>query len=113
MPRFREAQLRYAAYYESVLQTARDIYLHDGNTAERALKLFNIEWGNIRTGQAWVDALREKDEEAAKLCSAYPNSGAYLFDLRRPPRERVRWLVHLGINSLRVRQQGPCLDKSI
>jgi tetratricopeptide (TPR) repeat protein len=94
MPSLRETHLRHAIYYESVLRAAEDLYEQGGNAILRGLALFDLEWLNIQTGQAWAaghtGGVGDADE-AAGLCSDYSGTGGYLLDLRQHPREQIRW----------------------
>ena len=85
------AALRHATRYGTVLAAAADLYLKGGDSIMRGLALFDLEWGNIQAGQAWAAAHAEEDGTAAKLCSAYPDRGAYILSLRQHPRESIRW----------------------
>jgi tetratricopeptide (TPR) repeat protein len=85
------SQQRRAAHYANVLRSADELYIKGGDSLQRGLALFDSEWGNIQTGQAWAQANAEK-ETTAKLCSDYRDAGSYIPDLRQHPRDRIRWL---------------------
>ena len=86
-------QKRHATYYQEVLSAADDLYLEGGEALARGLALFDLEWGNIQAGHAWVAAQDiEVDEDVVRLGIAYPDFGAYILLLRQHPRERIRWL---------------------
>jgi len=85
------AALRHATHYGAVLAAADDLYLEGGGSITRGLALFDIERGNIQAGQAWAVAHAPQDGDAAKLCSDYPDWGAYILNLRQHPREQIRW----------------------
>jgi tetratricopeptide (TPR) repeat protein len=80
---------RHATYYGTLLSTADDLYLKGGESIIRGLALFDLEWGNIRAGQAWAVACATQNSEAAKLCSDYSQVGWYCLELRQPARERI------------------------
>jgi tetratricopeptide (TPR) repeat protein len=82
----------HAKHYGSVLGTADDLYLKGGDSLMRGLALFDIEWGNAQAGQGWAEAHSAGEDEAARLCSGYPNWGTYILDLRQHPREQIRWI---------------------
>src|SRR5713226_419052 len=86
------AQHRHAAYYKNVLADADRLYLQGGAAIGQGLALFDIEWANIRTGQAWAAANAALADSAARVCVEYPNAGAYVLSLRLHPRERIGWL---------------------
>jgi tetratricopeptide (TPR) repeat protein len=88
----RDCRLRYVNYYGAILTEANSLYPMGGAAAERALSTLDAEWDNIRAAQAWAEENTQEDDEAAAMCNAFPNAGAYLLDLRQNPRERVRWL---------------------
>ena len=82
----------HAAHYAGVLRRTSELYLEGGDAMLQGLALFDLEWGNIRAGQAWVGAHREADNTAAKLCSDYPDAGVYCLHLRLHPRDWIAWL---------------------
>ena len=87
------AQKRFATHYRDVLAAAKELYKKGGESLLRGLALFDLEWGNIQEGHAWVVAQADAaDAVAAELAITYPNAGAYVLDLRQHSRERIRWL---------------------
>ena len=86
------AQGRHAIHYLIVAAAADELYLQGGESLKKGLALFELEWGNIQAGQGWAAAQADRDEAAAKVCSKYPDAGAYCLGLRQHARERVRWL---------------------
>jgi tetratricopeptide (TPR) repeat protein len=86
-----DAQARHAAHYLDVLYEVNKFYLQGGDAIMRGLSLFDAEWTNIQAGQSWA-ASHADDDTAARLCSRYPDAGAYVLNLRLHPREQVRWL---------------------
>jgi len=86
-----EAQKRHAVHYETVLLSASDLYLQGNESIKYGLNLFDLEWKNFQAGQAWAEVYANKDNVAEQLCSAYPNAGADLLELRQYPPERIRW----------------------
>ena len=50
MPSLREAQLRHAAYYLSVLRTVDGFYEQGDEPIQQALTILDSEWNNIATG---------------------------------------------------------------
>ncbi|MGH2523779.1 MAG: NB-ARC domain-containing protein, partial [Anaerolineales bacterium] len=101
------AQQRYAEYYWVVLNAADELFLKGGEHVGRGLALFDLEWANIQAGQAWAAANPRRNDAAARLCSAYPDAGAYVLDLRLHPREKIHWLEaalasarHMGDRSM-------------
>jgi tetratricopeptide (TPR) repeat protein len=88
----REARLKHASHYKDVLSAADDLYMEGGDKILTGLRLFDLEWENIRTGQAWVAAPGGNDAALSKLCVAYPDAGVYVLSLRQHPRELIQWL---------------------
>jgi tetratricopeptide (TPR) repeat protein len=88
----RDCRLRFANYYGAILTEANSLYPMGGAAAERALRTLDAEWENFRAAQAWAEENTQADDEAANICNAFPNAGAYLLDLRQNPRERISWL---------------------
>jgi tetratricopeptide (TPR) repeat protein len=84
-------QRLHAEYFLALLRTADDLYLQGGETLGQALRLFDDEWSNLQAGFAWASDRSREDETAARICCAYPNAAAYLFELRQHPKERIGW----------------------
>ncbi len=82
---------RHAAHYAGVLRSAKQLYKEGGSPMLQGLALFDREWGNIRTGQAWATAHCEADHAAARLCCDYPYIGAYCLALRLNSRDLIVW----------------------
>jgi tetratricopeptide (TPR) repeat protein len=101
-----EAERRHAALYVGVARAANDFYLKGGENVTRGLALFDAEWANIQAGQAWAAAHAPQSDDAARLCSAYPNAGAYCSALRQHPRDQIRWLEAALAAARRVRDRG-------
>jgi tetratricopeptide (TPR) repeat protein len=86
-------QKRFATHYKEVLAAAKELYLEGGESLLRGLALFDLEWGNIQAGHAWVAAQADvADADVAQLGMTYPHAGAYVLHLRQHSRERIRWL---------------------
>ncbi len=86
-------QKRFATHYKDVLAAADELYLEGGESLLRGLALFDLEWGNIQAGHAWVAAQADAaDADVARLGMTYPDAGVYVLDLRQHSRERIRWL---------------------
>lgn len=85
------SQQRHSNCYKTLLGRADDLYLQGGEAIKQGLALFNLEWRNIQSGQAWAASHAEKDDEAAKLCSDYSTAGTFILHLRQHPRDRIRW----------------------
>ncbi len=84
---------RFATHYTDVLATANELYKKGGESLLRGLALFDLEWGNIQSGHAWVVAQADAvDADVAQLGMIYPDAGLYILDLRQHSRERICWL---------------------
>jgi tetratricopeptide (TPR) repeat protein len=85
------ASRMHARHYGAVLSRVDDFYRKGRDSIVNGLALFDLEWGNIQTGQAWAETHSPEGGNAAKLCSGYPDSGAYILHMRQHPSEQVRW----------------------
>ena len=85
------AARRHAKYFAGVLRRTDELYLEGGEKILKGLRMSDTEWGNIQAGQAWAASKFQEDEEAANLCSLYPNAGYYFLEIRQNPRERIHW----------------------
>jgi tetratricopeptide (TPR) repeat protein len=86
-------QKRFATHYKNVLAAAKELYKEGGESLLRGLALFDLEWGNIQSGHAWVAAQADPaDADVARLGMTYPDAGVYVLYLRQHSRERISWL---------------------
>ncbi|HEX3093124.1 MAG TPA: TIR domain-containing protein, partial [Candidatus Angelobacter sp.] len=65
-------QERHASYYCDFLETLENLYLRGGESVTRALDLFDLEWGNIKSGQRWSNLHSATNAVAVELCLRYP-----------------------------------------
>lgn len=87
-----EIRLKHASHYKDVLSAADDLYLEGGEKVVLGLRLFDLEWEHIRTGQAWAVATSSTNKRSLELCVAYPNAGVYVLHLRQLARDTIQWL---------------------
>jgi tetratricopeptide (TPR) repeat protein len=86
-------QKRFATHYKDVLAASKELYKEGGESLLRGLALFDLEWGNIQSGHAWVAAQADAaDADVDQLGIAYPDAGAHVLHLRQHSRERISWL---------------------
>jgi tetratricopeptide (TPR) repeat protein len=85
-------QTRLARYYLGRLRAANTIYRHGGVEGAESAALLGQEWAQIAQWQAWAAAQSGQNEDAARLCAAYPLAGADVLITRQNPEERVAWL---------------------
>ncbi len=95
-----EICLKHATHYKDILSAADDLYLKGNDNILVGLRLFDMEWEHIRTGQAWAVATMINNRVSSELCIAYSDAGAYVLNLRQHPREKIRWL-ELAISASR------------
>ena len=69
--RFHEAQERHAKFYEDTLHAISLMFEQGGEAIQQSLLRFEIEWNNIRAGQAWATANLDTDIRACALCADY------------------------------------------
>jgi hypothetical protein len=86
------ARLKHASHYKEVLRTANGLYMKSGDEVMIGLRLFDLEWENIRVGQAWASETRKSSNESSRLCIYYPNGGVEILNLRQHPSDRILWL---------------------
>ncbi len=86
------AQRRHAEHYLEVLWEADQLYEEGGENVLLALRLFDVEWGNVQDGFTWAASHFLEDDEAARVCGNYPSVGAHLLELRLYHQERIHWL---------------------
>ncbi|MCP3960757.1 MAG: tetratricopeptide repeat protein [bacterium] len=88
----RTAALRHAGHYVEVLREADRLYTEGGDSILEGLALFDLEWDNLRAGQAWARANANVDREAAEHTYLYPTAGVFCLYLRLHPADWRRWL---------------------
>ncbi len=84
-------QKRHAEHYIQILEAANLLYKEGGDNVLVGLHLFDLEWENIETGQAWSAQHSETDETATNMCNQYPDEGSFIFTFRQHPRRRIQW----------------------
>lgn len=85
------SQRRHAEYYINVLAAADQLYKQGNDFVKIGLLLFDTEWTNIQSGQAWASEHAGEDDEAARLCNGFPLAGLDCLALRLHPRESIEW----------------------
>src|SRR5262249_23934996 len=85
------AERRHAEHFKSVADSADELYKQGGGSVMAGLALFDRDWVNIQTAQAWASAHAAVDDTAAVLCSQYPKAALYCLALRLHPQEQVCW----------------------
>jgi len=86
-----EAHLIHSYHYFRVLITANDLYKEGGEKVLTGLRLFDLEWENIRAGQAWV-SFNSDEVYYLELCNEYPSAGSSILPLKLHPRNHIAWL---------------------
>ena len=96
-----DAKQRHTKHYLKVLSESEKLYDKGGNNhILEGLILFDKEWENIRTGQAWVEVMMKNIRTKSKpdlkfaldMANSYPNDGINILNLRQHPQEMIRWL---------------------
>ncbi len=96
-----DAQERHANHYLKVLSDAENLYREGRENILAGLDLFDREWTNIKSGQAWTEAntLATKKPKkksvldlALQMASDYGYNGIDLIRLRLYPRNCIEWI---------------------
>jgi tetratricopeptide (TPR) repeat protein len=86
-------QKLFATHYKDVLAVANQLYEKGGDSLLRGLAIFDLEWGNIQEGHAWVATQADTaDSDVTWLGMTYPDAGTHVLYLRQHSREWIRWL---------------------
>ncbi|GJL78937.1 MAG: hypothetical protein NPINA01_19260 [Nitrospinaceae bacterium] len=85
------AEKRFATYFLTVVLSAGELFSKGGKDRERGLNLFDVEWDNIKKGQAWALSNSDQDQEADNLCLSYTEAAFHLLSLRQSPLECIIW----------------------
>lgn len=105
-----DAQQRHANYYLKVLSDADDLYEEGGENILAGLDIFDREWANIKSGQAWTEVevlSTEKPKKksilklALQMASSYGVNGINLLDLRLHPNDRIKWF-EIALHASRI-----------
>jgi tetratricopeptide (TPR) repeat protein len=108
-PRASESEMaasKHAVHFLAVLAECDRLYQQGGDGVLAGLRLFDLEWTNIQAGQALAEARSGNDDEAARLCSGYPDSGRRMLLLRQHPRDRIVWLLPALAAAQRLKDRG-------
>ena len=99
-------QKRFATHYGEVLAAANELYMKGGESLLRGLALFDLEWGHIQAGHAWVAAqIDTAATDVAWLAMAYPGA-SYVLSLRQHSHEQIRWLEIALIAAQRLQNRN-------
>lgn len=85
-------QKLHAGHFMEILAAANAWYVQGGEDVTRGIALLDLEWSNIREGQAWAETNAIGNEMVAKLSNQYPEVGGELLYMRQNPLERIKWL---------------------
>ena len=100
------AARKHAVHFLGVLEECDRLYQKGGDGVLGGLRLFDLEWTNIHAGQAFAEARSDNDEEAARVCSGYPDSGRRMLLLRQHPHDRIAWLLPALAAAQRLKDRG-------
>lgn len=98
-----QAAARHSEYHLSLLGRMEEEFTKMDDGAVNALANFDLEWMNIRAGQAWAALYADHDDLAAKLCCRYPVTGANLLVEHLTAEQRLQWL---GVGLAAARRLG-------
>ncbi len=84
------AEDHHATFYKDLLANAKELY-KEGKVLD-GLRLYDQEQHQIRAGQRWAATNQGATEEVVRLAADYANAGAYILQLRLPPRQQIEWL---------------------
>ena len=87
-----DAKKLHAVYFKEILATANTLYVQGGDDMTHGIALLDLEWSNIREGQAWAETNAIGNEMVATLPNQYSEAGGELLYMRQNPLERIRWL---------------------
>jgi len=87
-----KARFKHASHYKDVLSTADSFYREREEKVLSGLRLFDLEWGNIRSGHAWTADAHLNDLALAKLCMEYLNVGSRVLRLKLRSGEMFQWM---------------------
>ncbi|HEV7669914.1 MAG TPA: tetratricopeptide repeat protein [Thermoanaerobaculia bacterium] len=94
------ARARHANHFLAELSAATDLYLLGNENILAGLSLFDRERDHILAGQAWAAERAAISEDATRVASQFPYSGAHLLKLRLSPNEQIHW-VEAGLTAAR------------
>ncbi len=101
------AEKRFATYFLTVIIAAGEFYAQGGKDGDQGLNLFDVEWENIKKGQAWAEANSEQDNEADNLCLSYAEAAVSLLGHRKSPAECVQWFQAALDSARRLHENEP------
>lgn len=100
-------QKRFATYYKNVLAVTSELYKRGDESLLHGLALFDLEWGNIQAGHAWMATqIDTADADIDRLRVTYPAAGGMVLDLRQHSRERIGWLEMALVAAKRLKDRS-------
>jgi tetratricopeptide (TPR) repeat protein len=100
------AARKHAVHFLAVVQECDRLYQQAGDGVLAGLRLFDLEWTNIQEGQAWAERRSDDDDQAARFCSGYPDSGRHILLLRQHPHDRIRWVLPALAAAQKLKDRG-------
>lgn len=98
-------EIGFARHYLQVLKHSQELYLQSGHAHAQGLEIFNRGRENIRHGWALSNGQAETNNEAARICWSYPQSG-YNVLLNRLPAEELKLWCQMALSiAERLRDQ--------
>jgi tetratricopeptide (TPR) repeat protein len=91
MPDQASARLRHAQYFAKRLTLLDDQYLGGRESSLESLKLFDVDWQNVKHAHNWAIENIAIDSSAATLCHIFSDGGAFCIDVRLSPRDLIYW----------------------
>ncbi|MBT5471425.1 MAG: tetratricopeptide repeat protein [Nitrospina sp.] len=88
----REAKIRHATHYLSILDAAGESFSKGGEAEGEGLNLFHQEWKNINCGLKQVYKGSVEGKKSAELFNSYMKAGNRLFSFRFFPKEYRHYL---------------------
>jgi len=89
-----DAYLKHASHYMEVMEITDRLYQGGGDKMLQGLRLFDLEWENIRSAQDWISGHSGDSNQIAELEMSFPNASVYCLNLRLAPRQRIKWLIN-------------------
>lgn len=99
-----KAEKRFATYFLTLAISAGELYSKEGKEKELGLNLFDLEWDNIKKGQAWAHSNSDHDQEADNICLSYTEALIGPLGLRQSSAERIKWFEAAFNSSKRLNE---------
>ncbi len=98
-------RLRHAKHHQKLLLVANELFMQGNDSLAMGLKLFDVNWINIKSGQMWASENKSRSDEMEEICSNFAWAGSILI-LRLHPLINIKRLEAVLVAARKTKNQN-------